>query len=165
MTYTRHVCLVLLPTCHTNKASEDASLHHLHVSCTAFRGLDEGSLLQLFKDNLKDIYDNTISKDRPDSHYMLDDYFTALNDASQASADQHAVDLDNKALLYLFEFIRISKTGRINNPYATVEWHGIQIPQAIISNLDEKPLKLSFITDAGNWEEHLLPFYERNPAG
>jgi hypothetical protein len=40
--------------------------------------------------------------------------------------------------------------GGINNPYATIEWHGIRIPQAIIHNLDEKPLKCYFITDAGN---------------
>ena len=69
------------------------------------------------------------------------DYFTALNDATQASTYQHAVDMDNRTLLYLFEFGRINKTGGINNPYATIEWSGIQIPQTIISKLDEKPLK------------------------
>ena len=95
---------------------------------------------------------------------MPDDYFTALNDAMQASADQTAVDLDSRTILYLFEFNRINKTGGINNPYATIEWHGIQIPQAIISNLDDKPLKCSFITDEANLEEHFIIFYERNPA-
>jgi hypothetical protein len=96
---------------------------------------------------------------------MSDDYFTALNDATQASTNQHAVDLDIRTLLYLFEFSRINKTGGINNPYATIERHGIQIPHAIISNLDEKRLKCFFITDAGNWEEQHLTFYEKNPAG
>ena len=61
---------------------------------------------------------------------MTDDYFTALKDATQASTDQQDVDLDNKTLLYLFEFSRINKTGGINNPYATIEWPGLQIPQA-----------------------------------
>ncbi len=75
------------------------------------------------------------------------------------------MDLDNKTLLYLFEFSWINKTRGINSPYAIIEWPGIQIPLAIISNLDEKPLKCSFIIDAGSWEEHLLTFYERNPAG
>ena len=56
------------------------------------------------------------------------DYFTALNDASQASTDQHVVDLDNITLLYLFEFNKINKTGGINSSYATIEWPGIQIP-------------------------------------
>ena len=150
LTYRGHVCPVLLPTWHTNEASEDASLHRLHVSCAAFRGLDAGSLLQLFKDSLKDIYDNTISLDGADAHHMLDDYFTALNDATQASTNQPAVDLVSRTLLYLFEFNRIIKTGGINNPYATIKWPRIQISHAIISNLDEKPLKCSFITDAGN---------------
>ena len=124
-----------------------------------------GSLLQLFKDSLKDIYDNTISVNGAEAHQMLDDYFTALNNATQASTDQHAVDVDNITVVYVFEFIIINKTGGVNSPYATIDLPGIQIPQAIISNLDEKPLKCSFITNAGKWEDHYLTFYERNPAG
>ena len=81
---------------------------------------------------------------------MLDNYFTALNDATQASKDQQAVELDSRTLLYLFEFTGISKTRGINNLYVTIDWLGIQIPQAIISNLDEKALKCSFITKARN---------------
>jgi len=96
MTYTWHACPILLPTGHTIEKSEDASLHRLHISCAAFRGLDLGSLLQLFKDSLKDIYDNTISLDGADAYQMLDDYFTALNDATQASANQYAMNLNNK---------------------------------------------------------------------
>jgi hypothetical protein len=87
LTYIGHVCSVLLPTCHTSEASEDASLHRLHVSCAAFRGLDAGSPLQLFKDNLKNIYDNTISLDGADAHHMPYDFFTALNDETQASTN------------------------------------------------------------------------------
>jgi hypothetical protein len=68
-------------------------------------------------------------------------------------------------LFFLFEFNTINKTGGINNPYATLEWSGIQIPQAIISNLDEKPLKCSFIIDTGTWEAHYLTFYERYLVG
>jgi hypothetical protein len=63
LTYTWHVCPILLPIGHTSEASEDASMHRLHGSCAAFRGLDAGSLLHLFKDSLKDIYNNTISLD------------------------------------------------------------------------------------------------------
>jgi hypothetical protein len=96
---------------------------------------------------------------------MPADYFTALNEAAQASADQPAVDLDNRTMLYLFEFNRISKTGGVNSPYATIEWTGIQIPHAITSNLEGKPLKCSFIINEGNWKEHFITFYERNPAG
>lgn len=165
LTYTGHVCPVLLPTGHTSEASEDASLHRLHVSCDAFRGHDAGSLLQLFKDSLRDIYGNTINLDGAEAHQRPDDYYTALNDAMEASADQPAVDLDSRTMLYLFEFNKISKTGGINNPYATIEWPGIQIPHAIITNLEGEPLKRSFISEEGTWDEHFITFYERNPAG
>jgi hypothetical protein len=164
-TYTGHVCPVLLPTGHNNEASEDASLHRLHVSSAAFRGLDAGRLLQLFKDSLKDVYENTISLDGGDAQQIPDDYYTALNEATEASTDQSTVKLDSKTLLYLFEFSRISKMGGLNNPYDIIEWPGIQIPQAILSNLGDKPLKCTFITDEGGWEEHFITFYERNPAG
>jgi hypothetical protein len=116
LTYTWHVCQELLPIGHTSKASEDASLHRLYVSCAAFQSLDAGSLLQLFKDILKAIYENTISLDGTDAHQIKDDYFMALNDATQASTNQHAVYLDNKTLLYLFEFSMITKTGGISSP-------------------------------------------------
>jgi hypothetical protein len=46
-----------------------------------------------------------------------------------------------------------------------MEWLGIQIPQAIASNLINKLLKLNFITAKDNNERHLITFYERNPAG
>ena len=110
LTYTGNVCPVLLPTDHTSEASEDASLHRLHFSCAAFRGLDAGSLLQLFKDILNDIYDSTISLDIANSHQVPDDYFTALNDATLSSKDQQAVDLGIRKLLYMFEFNMINKT-------------------------------------------------------
>jgi len=165
LTYTGHVCPVPLPTGHNNDASEDASLHRLHVSNAAFGCLDAERLLQLFKDSLKYVYENTISLDGGDAQQIPDDYYTALNEATEASTDQSTVKLDSKTLLYLFEFSRISKMGGLNNPYDIIEWPGIQIPQAILSNLGDKPLKCTFINDEGGWEEHFITFYERNPTG
>ena len=46
-----------------------------------------------------------------------------------------------------------------------MEWPGIQIHEAIASNLIDKLLKFNFITTKGNTEEHFIAFYERNPAG
>jgi hypothetical protein len=43
-----------------------------------------------------------------------------------------------------------------------MEWPRIQIPQSILSNLLDKTLKDSFITDTRAREEHHLTFYERN---
>ena len=45
-----------------------------------------------------------------------------------------------------------------------MEWPGIQIPQAIASNLIDNLLKIKFITAKGDDEEHLITFYERNPT-
>ena len=60
LTYNGQVCPVLIPTGHTNEASE---LHKLHNVCVAFRGRDGGNLLQLFRDILSAIYENIITVD------------------------------------------------------------------------------------------------------
>jgi hypothetical protein len=52
----------------------------------------------------------------------------------------------------------------VNNPFVTMEWPGILIPLTIVSNLIDKLLKFNLITTKGNNEEHLITFYERNPA-
>ncbi len=101
-----------MPSRYTSEASEYAYLHRLHVSYTLFRGLDAGSLLRLFKDSLKDIYDNIISLDRADAYRVPENYFTAaFNDAVEAAMDHPAVELDVKTQLHLFEFNKITKTG------------------------------------------------------
>ena len=137
----------------------------MHIACVACRGRDGGSLLQLFRDTLSAIYASIIALDSVDAFQMPKDYFTTLNEAVEASTDLPGVELDVRTELYLFEVNKITKTGRLNIPYATVEWPGIKIPQAIINNLSEKPLKLNFYTDKGAREEHYLSFYERNPTG
>ena len=73
--------------------------------------------------------------------------------------------MDTLHTLYLFEFFKIVKIGGSNNPYACIEWPGIQIPQAILSLLEEKGLLITFYNDKREAEEHTLHFYERNPAG
>ncbi len=52
--------------------------------------------------------------------------------------------MDASHMLYLFEFYKILKIGGIHSPYACIEWQGIQIPQAILSLLDEKGLRFTF---------------------
>jgi hypothetical protein len=159
------VCPVLIPTEHTSEASEDASLRIVHIACAAFRGRDGGNLLRLFRDTLSTIYENIITLDSVEAFQMPKDYFTTLNEAAEAAIDLIRVELDARTELYLFEFSKITKTGGLNNPYATVEWPGIQILQPIINNLNEKPLKFNLYTDKGAREKHYLFFYERNPTG
>ncbi len=62
-TYSGQVCPVFIPTRHTSEASEDASLHRVHIACATLRGRDGGSLLQLFRDTLSAIYENIITLD------------------------------------------------------------------------------------------------------
>jgi hypothetical protein len=68
-------------------------------------------------------------------------------------------------MLYLFEFYKIVKIGGTNSPYACIEWPRIQIPQAILSLLDEKGLRFIFYNNRRSAEERTLHFLERNLAG
>jgi hypothetical protein len=94
-----------------------------------------------------------------------EEFYTALSDATEATRDGHYADLDASHMLYLFEFYKIVKIGGTNNPFTCIEWPGIQIPQAILSLLDEKGLRFTFYDNKRIVEEHTLHFYERNPAG
>ena len=96
---------------------------------------------------------------------MPEDFYSALNETVEVAGAQAIVELNASYQLYLFEFSKITKIGGINNPFVTMEWPGIQITQAIASNLIDKFLKFNFITTKGNNEEQLITFYERNPAG
>ena len=51
------------------------------------------------------------------------------------------MELDAGTQFYLLEFSKITKTGVINNPFVTIEWPRIQIPQAIASNLLDESFK------------------------
>ena len=95
---------------------------------------------------------------------MPEDFFSALNEAAEIAGEQATVELDAGTQLYLLEFSKITKTGGTNNLFVTIEWLGIQIPQAIANNLFDKSLKFTFTTDTGDSEDHLLTFYERNSA-
>ena len=93
-----------------------------------------------------------------------EDFYTALLDATETAGDNHCAALNTLHTLYLFEFYKIVKIGGINSPYASIEWPGIQIPQAILSLLDEKGLLITLYNDKREAEEHTLYLYERNLA-
>ena len=46
-----------------------------------------------------------------------------------------------------------------------MEWPGIHITQTLLNILGTKGICFNFIDDKGTWEDHLIHFYERNPAG
>jgi len=90
----------------------------------------------MFRDTLAAIYENISNLECVDAFQLHEDYFTTLNEAVDTSNNQQGVELDARTHLQLFEFSKITMTGGINNLYVTMEWLGIKIPQAIISNLN-----------------------------
>jgi hypothetical protein len=94
------------------------------------------------------MYDIPISINT-DAHDILDAYYTALSEATEAACDRHYVKLDPQHLLYLFDYYKISKGGGANIPLACTQWPGIHRPLAIISVLDTKGLYVNFISDNG----------------
>jgi len=85
--------------------------------------------------------------------------------AEEAAANNNVIELKNRDLLYLLEYGRIYKVGGVSNPYANMEWPGIQIPKAISTMLNEFGLRFNFVIDTGSYEEGDLYFYDSNPTG
>ena len=54
--HTRQVCPILKSTGYIGEISQDGSLHNAFVACTNFRGNDNNSVLQLFRDCLRELY-------------------------------------------------------------------------------------------------------------
>jgi hypothetical protein len=46
-----------------------------------------------------------------------------------------------------------------------MEWPGIQIPQALLTMLDDKPLLCPFFQEEGYTYTNNIYFYDRNPTG
>ena len=118
----------------------------------------------LFRDNLREIYDRLFDIDAEPMD-IPEDYYTAIATASEAAGEGHTSEMKHHALIYLFEYYKITKIGGANSPYTCAEWPGIQIPQTILSLLDRKGLHFTFFNDKRVGEDHTLLFYERNPAG
>ncbi len=56
----------------------------------------------------------------------MDIIATAIS--KSAAGTTNTIALKNIDLLYLMEFKNIYKVGGVSNPYAGMEWPGIQIP-------------------------------------
>ena len=70
--------------------------------------------------------------------------------------DRQSIELEPQILLYLMGFCKIVKIGGINNPFACMEWPGIQIPHAILNLLGTKRILFRFLDDNGAWENILI---------
>ena len=127
LSYTSQVCPTFILTEHTSKTSQEASLHKAFIACSTFRGKDNATLQQLFKDNLQQIYDKLFDIDA-DALVVPEDYYSAIAKAADSAGGIRSIELEPQLLLYLMEFYKIVKIGGINKPFACMEWPGIQIP-------------------------------------
>jgi hypothetical protein len=119
-----HVCPIIIPTCHSGETSQDDSLHKAYVACPASRGKDHNGIHQLFRDSLREIYDNIFDIDAKPMP-IPEDYYTAISNATEAAGEGHTTAMDQNDLLFLFEYYKITKVGGINNPYVYAESPGI----------------------------------------
>ena len=85
--------------------------------------------------------------------------------ATAEAQGETTITLSRKDTIYLFEFYRIFKVGGIASPFATIEWPGVQIPQAITAILQDKGINITLINNDGAYQETPIYFYERNPSG
>jgi hypothetical protein len=63
---------------------------------------------------------------------------------------ESTISLSSADTLYLFEFYMIFKVGGTASPYATIEWPGVQIPQALTTILKDKGIKSHSLTTREN---------------
>ena len=81
------------------------------------------------------------------------------------SQNNEYVIIPRPSLLYILEYSRIYKVGDPTGPYACMEWLGIQIPQALLTLLDDISLLCPFSQEDGYTYISNLYFYDRNPSG
>jgi hypothetical protein len=79
--HTGQVCPTLIPTGHDGETTHDDTLHKAFVACTNFRGKDNNNLLQLFRDNLLELYDRVSDLDAEHAN-PSEDFYTALSDGT-----------------------------------------------------------------------------------
>ncbi len=73
--------------------SQEDSLHKGLASCLAFRGKDNVGLLQLFCDNLHELYDRLFDINA-ENIPAPQNFYTSIANATEAAGDNHKVELE-----------------------------------------------------------------------
>ena len=148
-----HISPTIIPTWHVGHDSTESSPHKLFVSCDLLRGKDNGELRALFKDNLNDISDKLILNidcDFQPPKDLIDSLVTSISAAELQN--EATITMEPTDLLYLFEFNHIYKVvGGIASPYATIEWLGVQTPQAPIAIIQDKGINITLLNNDGEY--------------
>jgi hypothetical protein len=82
--------------------SDDPTLHKIFISCANFRGKDNGAIQALLQDSVLEKYDDILL--HPDNGFIIPEDFVdiiATTMAETAAANNNAIELKNKDLLYL----------------------------------------------------------------
>ena len=111
LTHESRVSPTLIPSGQNNEASEDATLNRIHALCAAFRGNDGAGLLRLFRDSLSTTYDNILALDTAHEFQVPEDFYSALNEATDKGGEQAIVELNAAIQLYIFEFKPPHRSG------------------------------------------------------
>jgi hypothetical protein len=74
-------------------------------------------------------YENVLALDITYEFQGPKDFFSALNEEVEIAGDQASVELDAGALLYLFEFSKITKTGGSTSPSSPWNGHVSRYPK------------------------------------
>jgi len=155
---------VIIPIGHMGEEADDPSLHKICISCANFRGKDNGAIQPFIQDSLAEMYEELLLNTKEEFTIPEDFVDTIAITIAELPAEKNRITLKNTYLLYLMECNMIYNVGGISSPYASMEWPGIQIPQAISTMIRETRLSFPIVTDIGCYEEGILYFYERNPA-
>ena len=149
LSHTWQVYPTFISTGRIVQTSYDDNLSKAFIAYPMFRGRDIAILQQLSRDNLHEIYDRLFDIDA-EVLAILKDYYTTIADATESARDNQSVELDPQLILYLLEFYKIIQIGGANNPYACMEWPGIQIPQTILNFLYAKNVSASTLSTTSN---------------
>jgi hypothetical protein len=141
---------IIVPSGHIGNESSEASLNTIFISFELLRGKDIGDVSTLFRDSLNDVYEDLLM--HPDHDYIPPKEFIDILITFKAEADAQvdaAIMIPSTDLLYLLEFNKIHKFGGISSPYASIEWQGVQIPQALTSILTNRGLDIFLLNNDG----------------
>ena len=84
---------------------------------------DSGELPTLFRDNLRDSYEDIILNNTDDFQPLEDFIESLIEEISVAEAQgESTISLSPADTLYLFGFYKMFKVDGIASPYATIEW-------------------------------------------
>jgi hypothetical protein len=101
---------IIIPTRHMGQVSDDTSLHKVFISCTRFRGKNNGALHALHQDNQAEQYKGLLLN--PDDDFDIPYDFVdiiATTMAEGATSSKSTLGIPNRDLLYLLDYIRLFK--------------------------------------------------------